>query len=620
MNRNPYHLTRSIQRILLICLIAGNASGTWGCSGDEGMLATPFTTPIPSVTSVSLTEPTPPSFAQPDATPTLQQAELSFTLRGVWIPSTSIDTQEKADEALLRVQAGNFNAVFLRIFCQGHAYYDSALLEKSPTLEPDYDPLAFVVAQAHRLGLQVHAWFNNGRVGRPYIEPGPILSRHPEWAMVGPDGGAQIYWLNFARSDVRQFMSDVMLEVVNNYDVDGVHFDYIRYPGPSWSFDSYSVDALATKYGVDLGRLQYAQLPAFGNLRGNPLGGVETAEVLAEFDDGTPAVLLNTYGKGQVIVLNWQAERQEIAAASEILRRSLDLLLDGDGHVYILRSETTIARYGAVNFRKGRAWLQSLGWEPKQVIEQDDLSILRANSVLVLPSVYVMEETTANELARFVENGGGLIFIDGPVKAMQYEPLRAITGMQGKAGYFEDERMVLAVGESELIPGGGQPIDLQTRQEIISHWSVFREKSVTALVQDVYQRVKAVRPEVQVSAAVYRRRSSAANVFQNWYAWLAGGYVDFVVPMAYVGAVPSLESLIDEWQTSGDLDRTLAGLKITIPGKDVPKTPEQILAEIELCRQRGIKGIVIFDVEHITDDQLEALATGPFAPQGLSSE
>jgi len=517
---------------------------------------------------------------------------------------------------LARVQAGSFNALFLLVFSSGYAYYNSALVEKNPEIRPDYDPLAYVVTQAHRAGLQVHAWFVTGLVGRKYVDPGPILSRHPEWGMVGPDGGPQIYWLNFARPDARQFMSDVMLEVVQKYDIDGVHFDYIRYPGSNWSFDPYSINALKEQYGVDLDSLRYAQLPAYGFFKGNPLGGVETAEVLAKLDDGTPAVLLNTYGAGQTIVLNWHAQRQEIAAASEILRRSVDYLLGENGRVYILRSETTVARYGADTFRQGGAWLQSLGWEPQKVTEEDDLRNLEANSVLVLPNVYVMKKGTATDLAKFVQAGGGLIFIDGPVGAVKYDAIRAITGMQGRAGYFEGEGTILAVGESELIPDGGQAVDPQAHHERISKWNAFREESVSTLVQDVYQRVQAVRPEVQVSAAVARKRSWASNKFQNWYGWLAGGYIDFVVPMAYVSETSSLEGLVDEWRTEGDLGWMKVGLAVADFGEknDPLKVSKQLLQEIELIWQQGIDGVVIFDFEHISNDQIQALAAGPFAP------
>lgn len=280
-----------------------------------------------------------------------------------------------------------------------------------------------------------------------------------------------------------------------------------------------------------------------------------------------------------------------------------------------MRSETTIARKGDKYFRQNRVWLRHLGWEPIEVTEEDDLGNLGVSSVLVMPNVYWIEAATAAQLAGFVEGGGGLIFIDGPVKSMGNEAIRAVTGMRGSVRYFEGEKMVLAVGESELIPDGGPAVDLRAREGIISHWNDFREAGVSALVEDVYQRVKAVRPEVQVSAAVLRCENSALSKFQNWYNWLAGGYIDFVVPMAYVSEVSSLEGVVDEWRTKGDLERTAAGLGVKDFGGDgAMKTPEQLLEEIELIQGRGIDGVVLFDFENLSDEQLEALATGPFAP------
>ena len=132
-----------------------------------------------------------------------------------------------------------------------------------------------------------------------------------------------------------------------------------------------------------------------------------------------------------------------------------------------------------------------------------------------------------------------------------------------------------------------------------------------------YRRVKAFRPEVQVSAAVYPRHSWAVDVFQNWYAWLAGGYVDFVVPMAYVGIdeVSSLESFIDEWQVDGVFDRLAVGLAVADFGNHgtALKTSEQLILETELIRRWGGSGVVIFDIDILSDDQLNALVTGPFA-------
>jgi len=621
--REFFHLMRSVRWMLLICLVVGSALGICGCAGlqekpvSSSSVHSALATPPVSLTDLTpLPEPTASVSSVSGATLGPYEPESSFVLRGVWVHPQSLASPEKVDETLNRVMSGNFNAVFPLIFLNGYAYYSSEIAERrSSDLGPNYDSLGYFVSEARRRDLQVHAWFVVGRVGVPYGDPGPVLSQHPEWAMLDAAGGSQIHWLNFARPDARQFIISLVLEVVQNYDVDGVHLDYIRYPGPTpkWSFDPYSVSALSAEYDVDLDQLRYARLPAYGFFHGNPLVGVDTAQVLAKFDNDIPAILMNVYGRGKAVVLNWHAEEQQIAASSEILKRSVEFLLGKGGKVYLFRSDMNEAQYTATFFEQNAAWLENLGWEPIHVREQD-LAGLDAGSVLVLPNIYVMEASTAVTLARFAERGGGLVFIDGPVGAMNYGEIRAVTGMRRRGGYFRGERLLLAVGESELIPGGGQTVDVRVHQEQVRKWDVFRTESVNELVRDTYRKVKAARPEVQVSAAVFRRQSWASDNFQDWYGWLAGGYVDFVVPMAYVSEASSLEGLVDEWQTSGDIDRTVAGLKATSPNKNETKTPEQILAELELCRQRGIRGIVIFRIEEMSEQQLEALAAGPFAP------
>ena len=106
---------------------------------------------------------------------------------------------------------------------------------------------------------------------------------------------------------------------MTNYDVDGIHFDYTRYPRSQFGFDPYSADLFAEEYGLDLETLRYPELPAYARFEGNPLIWPNTAQVLAEFDNGQPAVLLNHYGAGQAILLNWMASQRETVATSEIL-------------------------------------------------------------------------------------------------------------------------------------------------------------------------------------------------------------------------------------------------------------------------------------------------------------
>ena len=98
--------------------------------------------------------------------------------------------------------------------------------------EPFYDPLTFAVDQAHRRGLELHARFNPFRVRPPILKGGPapnyIPRVHPEWIC---HYGSQL-WLDPGLKAVRDYATQIILDVVKRYDIDGVHRDDYFYPYP----------------------------------------------------------------------------------------------------------------------------------------------------------------------------------------------------------------------------------------------------------------------------------------------------------------------------------------------------------------------------------------------------
>lgn len=542
-------------------------------------------------------------------------------IRGVWVQARSITTPDKADEILARVEAGHFDAMFVNVLAYGHAYYDSGLLDKHPKLEPGYDPLAYVIEQARERGIAVHTWLVAGPMSLDG-EPGPVLVEHPEWAMIGPEG-QQINWLNYTRPDVRQFISDLVLELVNDYDVDGIHFDYTRYAGSRWGFDPYSASQFKEEYGIDLEFFRFPELPAYAQFAGNPLIWPNTAQVLAEFDDGQPAVLLNNYGAGQAILLNWGAGERETVAESEILNRSINYLLGKDGGIYILRSETNAARYGSKVFDAGFAWLEDLGWRPIE-IEEEDLATLDPGGVLVLPQVYLIRGQVASDLGDFVRQGGGVIFIDGPTPSIWNENVRAITGMHMRGTSFRRSGLLIPVQDHDIIPSSSRTLPLSVYQALDADWKAFRMHGINKLLQEVYEGVKSEDPEVTVSITVAHKQDTLAlEHLLDWETWLAEGTVDLILPRAYVAPDESLARAIGDWQsTMHDTGRIVLGLSsYTIGSKDAsPKAPDRMLSEIRIALEEGSAGIILFDIEHTSDAVLEALANGPFSAPDVASE
>jgi uncharacterized lipoprotein YddW (UPF0748 family) len=115
--------------------------------------------------------------------------------------------------------------------------------------DPGWDPLGTAVREAHRRGLELHAWFNPYRVANhtdpTRLTPTHPARLHPEWVV--PYGGKLYY--NPGLPEVRRFVQDAMLDAVARYDVDAVHWDDYFYPYPvaGQVFDD---DAAYERYGA----------------------------------------------------------------------------------------------------------------------------------------------------------------------------------------------------------------------------------------------------------------------------------------------------------------------------------------------------------------------------------
>ncbi|MGQ0650116.1 MAG: glycoside hydrolase family 10 protein [Gemmatimonadaceae bacterium] len=174
--------------------------------------------------------------------------------RGMWIATVAnidwptqrglpaLQQQTELVTLLDLARALNFTAVILQIRAAGDAMYASPFEPWSRSLSgtqgtnPGYDPLQFAVDEAHKRGLELHAWFNPFRAGNASDS---VRFHSSHFARVRPDlarlVGSQI-WFDPGESDVQDQTMRVVLDVVRRYDIDGVHLDDFFYPYPSASW------------------------------------------------------------------------------------------------------------------------------------------------------------------------------------------------------------------------------------------------------------------------------------------------------------------------------------------------------------------------------------------------
>lgn len=154
--------------------------------------------------------------------------------------------QDALDRIVDRSAERGLNTLFFQVFFHGTAAYPSQRVPWSNYIageagkDPGWDPLEYVIEKAHARGMEVHAWFNVYQMGNPSsevsetAEPLHVRVANPDWVKpyyVGATTEVRDYWLNPADPDARAWLVGNVEEIIDNYDVDGIHFDYMRYPG-----------------------------------------------------------------------------------------------------------------------------------------------------------------------------------------------------------------------------------------------------------------------------------------------------------------------------------------------------------------------------------------------------
>lgn len=188
-------------------------------------------------------------------------------MRALWITRFSFSSQEQLEGILDRAAAAGFNTVLVQIRGNGDAYYASTLEPWAQGLtgqlgrDPGWDPLAVAVAHGHALGLQVHAYFNVFSAW-PKSLPAPaaegdvphMLEAHPEWTALDDSGepaDSEYLWVSPGHPDVRAHTVAVARDLLTRYDVDGLHLDRVRSPGPTYSHDARTLEELAAAQALD---------------------------------------------------------------------------------------------------------------------------------------------------------------------------------------------------------------------------------------------------------------------------------------------------------------------------------------------------------------------------------
>lgn len=189
----------------------------------------------------------------------------TIPIRGTWITNVGSDvlkSKKNIEDAITRCKQGGLNHVFVVVWNKGKTMYPSAVVEKYIGVKQDpiyhgRDPIQEIIDEGHKQGIQVHAWFEFGFSYDYNDSTGTWAKKYPHW--VGRNQKGQVlqknkfFWWNALHPEVQQFMTELVMEVVQKYPIDGIQGDDRLPAMPSeGGYDDYTKNLYAQSHGGKL--------------------------------------------------------------------------------------------------------------------------------------------------------------------------------------------------------------------------------------------------------------------------------------------------------------------------------------------------------------------------------
>lgn len=183
--------------------------------------------------------------------------------RAMWVDAwgSGFENAAATTATLDYIQSAGCNAVFVEMRKRADAYYTSTLEPRATNVTPaaGYDPLADIVTKAHAKGMEVHAWMVVSRAwtsqtAPPHTSPDHLFNTHQDWFSKTDAGGmydtVDGSWLDPGVPAVEDWYKSVFMEVVQNYSIDGLCLDYIRYSDNTWGYNTTAVGRYNAEFGT----------------------------------------------------------------------------------------------------------------------------------------------------------------------------------------------------------------------------------------------------------------------------------------------------------------------------------------------------------------------------------
>lgn len=186
-------------------------------------------------------------------------------IRAVWLTTSDTDTildRPKMKEAIASLASLHFNTIYPVVWNSGYALYNSKIAQEAG-IQPfvhkglqGQEPLKELIEEAHRYKMLVLPWFEFGFMAPPTSE---LAVKYPQWLTQARDGrqttnsaAGEVVWLNPFHPQVQKLITDLVMEVVDNYDIDGIQFDDHLCLPVQLGYDNYTRNLYKQETGLEL--------------------------------------------------------------------------------------------------------------------------------------------------------------------------------------------------------------------------------------------------------------------------------------------------------------------------------------------------------------------------------
>jgi len=188
--------------------------------------------------------------------------------KAIWVLRDCLYTSSSIDSVMGFASDKDFDIVFLQVRTRGDALYNSKIVQKNTKVSKEFDPLEYAINLGHELDLEVHAWVNTYILWSGRTEPdnpSHLYFTRRDWTEANHYG--KMDWridlslppapewegvfLAPTHPDVNPYLRSVVLEIINHYDIDGIHLDYVRFQDDFYGYNATGEQIYANQYGID---------------------------------------------------------------------------------------------------------------------------------------------------------------------------------------------------------------------------------------------------------------------------------------------------------------------------------------------------------------------------------